>query len=132
MRELGNVNIIRVIIKTVSGLLFLRACSNLMVAITAIKAQIFGLSVVSDLLFRGVGGGYLKVSAELLAVLVVLTLIACIKLHQIIISGGVRGCLGLLKLQDLVREVGLMLGLRVLVFTDIMLGFFHIIVSVIK
>jgi hypothetical protein len=38
MRELGNVGVIRVITKTVSGLLFLRACLNLMVAITAIEA----------------------------------------------------------------------------------------------
>jgi hypothetical protein len=98
-----------------------------MVAITAIKAQIVGLSVVSDLLFRGVGGGYLKVSAGLLAVLVVLTLIARIKLHRIITSGGVRGCLGLLRLRNLVRKIGLMLKLRILVFTNIMLGFFHIV-----
>jgi hypothetical protein len=132
MRKLGNVGVIRVIIKTVSGLLFFRACSNLMVAITAIEAQIVGFSVVLDLLFRGVGSGYLKVSAGLLAVLVILTLIARIKLHRVIIGGGVRGCLGLLRLRDLVREVGLVLGLRVLVFTDIMLGFFHIIVSVVK
>jgi hypothetical protein len=38
MQKLENVGIIRVITKTVSGLLFLRARSNLMVAITAIKA----------------------------------------------------------------------------------------------
>jgi hypothetical protein len=132
MRELGNVGVIRVITKTVSGLLFFRACSNLMVAITAIEAQIVGLSVVSDLLFRGVGGGYLKVSAELLAVLVVLMLIARIKLHRVITGGGVRGCLEFLKLRDLVREVGFVLGLRVLVFTNIMLGFFHVIVSVME
>jgi hypothetical protein len=132
MRELGNVGVIRVIIKTVSGLLFFRAYSNLMVAITAIKAQIVGLSVVSDLLFRSVRGGYLKVSAGLLAVLVVLTLIARIKLHRIITGGGVRGCLGLLRLRNLVRKVGLMLELRILVFTNIMLGFFYVIVSVIK
>jgi hypothetical protein len=132
MRGLGNVGVIRVIIKTVSGLLFLRAYPNLMVAITAIEAQIVGFSVVSDLPFRGVGGGYLKVSAGLLAVLVVLTLIARIKLHRIITGGGVRGCLGLLRLRDLVREVGLMLELRVLIFTNIMLGFFHVIVSVMK
>jgi hypothetical protein len=132
MRELGNVGVIRIITKTVSGLLFLRACSNLMVAITAIEAQIVGFSVISDLLFCGVGGGYLKVSAGLLAVLVVLTLIARIKLHRVITGGGVRGCLGLLRLRDLVREVGLVLGLRVLVFTDIMLGFFHVIVSVVE
>jgi hypothetical protein len=81
MRELRNVSIIRVITKTVSGFLFLKAYSNLMVAITAIKAQIVGLSIISDLLFRGVRGGYLKVSAGLLAVLVVLTLIARIKLY---------------------------------------------------
>jgi hypothetical protein len=132
MRELGNVNIIRVIIKTVSGLLFFRARLNLMVAITAIKAQIVSLSIVSDLLFCGVGGGYLKVSAGLLAVLVILTLIARIKLHRVITGGGVRGCLGLLRLRDLVRKVGLVLELRVFVFIDIMLGFFHVIVSVMK
>jgi hypothetical protein len=103
-----------------------------MVTITAIKAQIVGLSIISDLLFCGVGGGYLKVSAGLLAVLVVLTLIARIKLHRIITDGGVRGCLGLLRLRDLVQEVGLVLGLRVLVFTDIMLGFFYVIVSVVE
>jgi hypothetical protein len=103
-----------------------------MVAITAIKAQIVSLSVVSDLLFCGVAGGYLKVSAGLLAVLIVLTLNACIKLHRIITGSGVRGCLGLLRLRDLVRKVGLMLELRILIFTNIMLGFFHVIVSVIK
>jgi hypothetical protein len=103
-----------------------------MVAITAVKAQIISFSVVSDLLFRGVKGGYLKVSAGLLAVLVILTLIARIKLHRVIIGGGVRGCLRLLKLRDLVREIGLILGLRVLIFTDIMLGFFHVIVSVME
>jgi hypothetical protein len=132
MRELENVGIIRIITKTVSGLLFLRVCSNLMVAITAIKAQIIGLSVVSDLLFRSVRNGYLKVSAGLLAVLIVLTLIARIKLHQIIIGGGVRGCLGLLRLRDLVRKIGLVLKLRILVFTNIMLGFFYVIVSVME
>jgi hypothetical protein len=133
IRELKNVGVIRVITKTVSGLLFLRARSNLMVAITAIEAQIVvGLSVVSDLFFRGVRGGYLKVSAGLLAVLVVLTLIARTKLHRVITGGGVRGCLGLLRLRDLVREVGLVLGLRILVFIDIMLGFFHVIVSVVE
>jgi hypothetical protein len=84
------------------------------------------------LFFCGVEGGYLKISAGLLVVLVVLTLIARIKLHRIIIGGGVRGCLGLLRLRDLVQEIGLVLGLRVLVFTDIMLGFFYIIVSVMK
>jgi hypothetical protein len=130
MRKLGNVGIIRVITKTVSGFLFFRARSNLMVAITAVEAQIVSLSVVSDLLFRGVRGGYLKVSAGLLAVLVILTLITRIKLHQIIIGGGVRGCLGLLRLRDLVQEIGLVLELRILIFTDIMLGFFHVIVSV--
>jgi hypothetical protein len=88
--------------------------------------------VVSDLLFRSVGGEYLKVSAGLLAVLVVLTLIARIKLHRVVINGGVRECLELLRLRDLVREIGLMLGLRVLVFTNIMLGFFHVVVSIIK
>jgi hypothetical protein len=132
MRELKNVGVIRVITKTVSGLLFLRAYPNLMVAITAIKAQIVGFSVISDLLFCGVGGEYLKVSAELLAVLVVLTLIIRIKLHRVITGGGIRGCLELLRLRDLVREIGLVLELRVLVFTDIMLGFFYVIVSVIK
>jgi hypothetical protein len=132
MRELRNVGIIQVIIKTVSGFLFFRACLNLIVAITAVKAQIVGFSVVSDLLFCDFKGGYLKVSAGLLAVLVTLTLIACIKLHRIIISSGVRECLELLKLQNLVRKVGLMLELRILVFTDIMLGVFHIIVSVIE
>jgi hypothetical protein len=132
MRKLGNVSVIRVITKTVSGFLFFRARSNLIVAITAIKAQIVGLSIVSDLLFRGVRGGYLKVSARLLAVLVVLTLIARIKLHRIIIGSGVRGCLGLLRLRDLVREIGLILELRVFVFINIMLGFFHIIVSVME
>jgi hypothetical protein len=116
----------------VSGLLFFRACSNLMVAITAIKVQIVGFSVISDLLFCGVGGGYLKVSAGLLAVLVVLTLIARIKLHRIVTGGGVRGCLEFLRLRDLVRKVGLVLELRILVFTDIMLGFFYIIVSVME
>jgi hypothetical protein len=132
MRELGNVSIIRVIIKMVSGLLFFRARSNLIVAIIAIKAQIVGLLIISDLLFRGVGGGYLKISAGLLAVLVILTLIARIKLHWIIINSGVRGCLGLLRLRDLVREVRLVLELRILVFTDIMLGFFYVIVSVVE
>jgi hypothetical protein len=132
MRKLENVGVIRVIIKTVSGLLFFRARSNLMVAITAIKAQIVGLSVISNLLFCGVRSGYLKVSVGLLAVLVVLTLIARIKLHRVIIGGGVRGCLELLRLRDLVREVGLVLGLRILIFTDIMLGFFHVIVSVVE
>jgi hypothetical protein len=132
MRELENVGIIRIIIKTVSGLLFLKACSNLMVAITAIKAQIVGFSIISDLFFCGVGGGYLKVSAGLLAVLVVLTLIARIKLHRVITGGGVRGCLGLLRLRNLVRKIGLMLKLRILVFTNIMLGFFHVIVSVME
>jgi hypothetical protein len=132
IRKLGNVGIIQIITKTVSGLLFFRAYSNLIVAITAIKAQIVNLSVISDLLFRDIGGGYLKISAELLAVLVVLSLIARIKLHRIITDGGVRGCLGLLRLRDLVREIRLMLGLRVLIFTNIMLGFFHVIVSVVK
>jgi hypothetical protein len=74
----------------------------------------------------------LKVSAGLLAVLVVLTLIARIKLHRIITGGGVRGYLEFLKLWDLVQEVGLVLELRVLIFTDIMLGFFHIIVNVVE
>jgi hypothetical protein len=115
MRKLGNVNIIRVITKTVSDLLFFRARLDLMVVIIAIKAQTVGLSVISDLLFRGVRSGYLKVSAGLLEVLIVLTLIARIKLHRIIISGGVRGCLGLLRLRDLVREIGLVLELRILV-----------------
>jgi hypothetical protein len=132
MRELGNVGVIRVITKTVSGLLFFRARSNLMVAIIAVKAQIVGFSVISDLFFRGVGGGYLEVSAGLLAVLVVLMLIARIKLYRVIINGGVRGCLGLLRLRDLVRKVGLVLELRVLVFINIMLGFFHVIVSVME
>jgi hypothetical protein len=132
MRKLKNVGIIQIIIKTVLGLLFFSARSNLMVAITAIKAQIISLSIVSDLLFCGVRSGYLKVSAELLAVLVILTLIARIKLHQVITGGGVRGCLGLLRLRDLVREVGLVLELRVLVFTNIMLGFFYAIVSVME
>jgi hypothetical protein len=81
MRELGNVGIIRVITKTVSGFLFFRARSNLIVAIIVIKAQTVGLLIVSDLLFCGIRSGYLKVSAGLLAVLVVLTLIARIKLH---------------------------------------------------
>jgi hypothetical protein len=38
MRELGNVGVIRVIIKTVSGFLFFRARSNLIIAITAVEA----------------------------------------------------------------------------------------------
>jgi hypothetical protein len=103
-----------------------------MVVITAVEIQIIGLSVVSDLLFRGVRDGYLKVSAGLLAILVVLTLIARIKLYRIITGGGVRGCLRFLRLRDLVRKVGLMLGLRVLIFIDIMLGFFYVIVSVME
>jgi hypothetical protein len=132
MRELKNVDVILVITKTVSGLLFLRVRPNLIIAITAIKAQIVSFSVVSDLLFRNVGGGYLKVSAGLLAVLVILTLIARIKLHRIITGGGVRACLELLRLRDLVRKIGLMLRLRVFIFTNIILGFFHVIVSVME
>jgi hypothetical protein len=124
MRKLKSVSIIQVIIKTILGLLFFRAYLNLMVAITAIKAQTVGLSVVLDLFFRGVKGGYLEVSAGLMAVLVILTLIARIKLHWIITNSGIRGCSRLLKLRDLVRKVGFMLELRVFVFTDTMLDFF--------
>jgi hypothetical protein len=81
----------------VSGFLFFRARLNLMVATTTVEAQIVSLLVIFNLFFYGVGGGYLKVSAELLAVLVILTLIARIKLHRIIISGGIRACLELFK-----------------------------------